>query len=143
MHHNKSLIFDLQATKRRQRIVGVFGKKYNERLVPVSEHTSIATISGFILKPEFSKKTRGEQFLFINNRYIKNNSINHAIRVVFKDLISHDQFPSYFIYLTVPTASIEVNIHRSTIEIYFEDETSNKPLRSEVPKTHFGILNQD
>ena len=123
MHHNKSLIFDLPAIKIRQRIVG-FLKKYNERLVPVSEHTSITTISGFILKPEFSKKTRGEQFLFINNRYIKNNSINHAIKVVFKDLISHDQFPSYFIYLTVPTESIDVNIHPSKIEIKFEDERS-------------------
>ena len=124
MHHNKSLIFDLQATKRRQRIVGVFGKKYNERLVPVNEHTSITTINGYILKPEFSKRTRGEQFLFVNNRYIKNNSINHAIKVVFKDLISHDQFPSYFIHLTVPADSIDVNIHPSKIEIKFEDERS-------------------
>lgn len=124
MHHNKSLIFDLQATKRRQRIVGVFGKKYNERLVPVNEHTSITTINGYILKPEFSKRTRGEQFLFVNNRYIKNNSINHAIKVVYKDLISHDQFPSYFIHLTVPADSIDVNIHPSKIEIKFEDERS-------------------
>ena len=124
MHHNKSLIFDLPAIKRRQRIVGVFGKKYNERLVPVNEHTSITTINGYILKPEFSKRTRGEQFLFVNNRYIKNNSINHAIKVVYKDLISHDQFPSYFIHLTVPADSIDVNIHPSKIEIKFEDERS-------------------
>ena len=124
MHHNESLIFDLPPTKRRQRIVGIFGKKYNERLVPVDECTSITSISGFVLKPEYSKRTRGEQFLFINNRYIKNNFINHAIKVVFKDLIGHDQFPSYFIYLTVPSNSIDVNIHPSKIEIKFEDERS-------------------
>lgn len=124
MHHNESLIFDLPPTKRRQRIVGIFGKKYNERLVPVDEYTSITSISGFVLKPEYSKRTRGEQFLFINNRYIKNNFINHAIKVVFKDLIGHDQFPSYFIYLTVPSNSIDVNIHPSKIEIKFEDEKS-------------------
>ena len=124
MHHNESLIFDLPPTKRRQRIVGIFGKKYNERLVPVDECTSITSISGFVLKPEYSKRTRGEQFLFINNRYIKNNFINHAIKVVFKDLIGHDQFPSYFLYLTVPSNSIDVNIHPSKIEIKFEDERS-------------------
>jgi len=107
---------------RRQRIVGVFGNKYKERLVPVEEKTSITTIEGFVLKPEFSKRTRGEQFLFINNRYIKNNSINHAIKVVFKDLIGHDYFPSYFIHLTVPYDSIDVNIHPSKTEIKFEDE---------------------
>jgi DNA mismatch repair protein MutL len=122
MHHNESLLFDLPISKRRQRIVGVFGNKYKERLVPVEEKTSITTIEGFVLKPEFSKRTRGEQFLFINNRYIKNNSINHAIKVVFKDLIGHDYFPSYFIYLTVPYDSIDVNIHPSKTEIKFEDE---------------------
>ena len=122
MHHNESLLFDLPISMRRQRIVGIFGNKYKERLVPVEEKTSITTIEGFVLKPEFSKRTRGEQFLFINNRYIKNNSINHAIKVVFKDLIGHDYFPSYFIHLTVPYDSIDVNIHPSKTEIKFEDE---------------------
>jgi len=122
MHHNESLIFDLPITNRRQRIVSVFGKKYNERLVPVEEKTTITTISGFVLKPEFSKRTRGEQFLFINNRFIKNNSISHAIKVVFKDLIGIDNFPSYFIYLTVPLNSIDINIHPTKTELKFEDE---------------------
>jgi len=122
MHHNESLIFDLPITKRRQRIVAIFGKKYNERLVPVDEKTTITAISGFVLKPEFSKRTRGEQFLFINNRFIKNNSISHAIKVVFKDLIGNDYFPSYFIYLTVPLDSIDINIHPTKTELKFEDE---------------------
>ena len=122
MHHNKNLIFDLPSSNTRQRIVSIFGKKYNERLVPVEEETSITKISGFVLKPEFSKRTRGEQFLFINNRFIRNNSINHAIKVVFKDLIGNEYFPSYFIYLTLPLDSIDVNIHPSKTEIKFEDE---------------------
>ena len=122
MHHNNNVVFDLPITNTRQRIVSIFGKKYNERLVPVDEETSITKISGFVLKPEFSKRTRGEQFLFINNRFIRNNSINHAIKVVFKDLIGNDSFPSYFIYLTVPLDTIDVNIHPSKTEIKFEDE---------------------
>ena len=122
MHHNKNLIFDLPSSNTRQRIISIFGKKYNERLVPVEEETSITKISGFVLKPEFSKRTRGEQFLFINNRFIRNSSINHAIKVVFKDLIGSEYFPSYFIYLTLPLDSIDVNIHPSKTEIKFEDE---------------------
>ena len=122
MHHNNNLVFDLPISNTRQRIVSIFGKKYNERLVPVDEETSITKISGFVLKPEFSKRTRGEQFLFINNRFIRNNSISHAIKVVFKDLIGNESFPSYFIYLTVPLNSIDVNIHPSKTEIKFEDE---------------------
>lgn len=122
MHHNNNVVFDLPITNTRQRIVSIFGKKYNERLVPVDEETSITKISGFVLKPEFSKRTRGEQFLFINNRFIRNNSINHAVKVVFKDLIGNDSFPSYFIYLTVPLDTIDVNIHPSKTEIKFEDE---------------------
>ena len=122
MHNNNNLIFDLPISNIRQRIISIFGKKYNERLVPVEEETSITKISGFVLKPEFSKKTRGEQFLFINNRFIRNNSISHAIKVVFKDLIGNESFPSYFINLTVPLDTIDVNIHPTKTEIKFEDE---------------------
>ena len=122
MHHDDNLIFDLPEGNRRQRIVSIFGKKYNERLVPIEEDTSLSKISGFILKPEFSKRTRGEQFLFINDRFIKSNSLNHAINFAFKDLISKENFPSYFIYLDVPPNSIDVNIHPTKTEIKFEDE---------------------
>ena len=90
MHHNNNVVFDLPITNTRQRIVSIFGKKYNERLVPVDEETSITKISGFVLKPEFSKRTRGEQFLFINNRFIRNNSIN----------------PVSYTHLTLPTKRI-------------------------------------
>ena len=95
MHHNEHLLFDLPSANRKQRILSIFGKKYNERLVPIEETTSISKIHGFVVKPEFAKRTRGEQFIFVNNRFIKNSSINHAINVSFKDLISKEHFPSY------------------------------------------------
>ena len=122
MHHNDRLLFDLPASNRKQRLLAIFGKKYNERLVPIEESTSISKINGFVLKPEYSKRTRGEQFIFVNNRYIKNSSINHAIGIAYKDLISKEHFPSYFIFIEVPTNTIDINIHPTKTEIKFEDE---------------------
>jgi DNA mismatch repair protein MutL len=141
MYNNDQLTFDLPAGNRRQRIVSIFGKKYNERLVPVEEKTSITSISGFILKPEFSKRTRGEQFLFINNRFIKSSSINHAINFVFKDLISKDHFPSYFLYIDVPPNSIDVNIHPTKTEIKFEDERAIYTMVKSCVRSSLGKYN--
>ena len=121
MYNNNSNVFNLPASKLRQRIINIFGKRYNNRLVPVEEDTSITSISGFILKPEFAKRTRGEQYIFVNNRFIKSPYLNHAISQAFTELISKDQFPSYFIYLSVPSDSIDINIHPTKTEINFED----------------------
>lgn len=141
MYNNDHLSFDLPAGNRRQRIVSIFGKKYNERLVPIEEETSISTISGFILKPEFSKRTRGEQFLFINNRFIKSSSINHAINFAFKDLITKDHFPSYFLYIDVPPNSIDVNIHPTKTEIKFEDERAIYTMVKSCVRSSLGKYN--
>ena len=141
MYNNDQLSFDLKAGNRRQRLVSIFGKKYNERLVPVDENTSISKISGFVIKPEFSKRTRGEQFLFINNRFIKNTSINHAINFVFKDLITKDHFPSYFLYLEVPTNTIDVNIHPTKTEIKFEDERAIYSMVKSCVRNSLGRFN--
>ena len=141
MHHDDNLIFDLPEGNRRQRIVSIFGKKYNERLVPIEEDTSLSKISGFILKPEFSKRTRGEQFLFINDRFIKSNSLNHAINFAFKDLISKENFPSYFIYLDVPPNSIDVNIHPTKTEIKFEDERAIYSILKSCVRSSLGKYN--
>ena len=124
MYNNDNLVFDLPKATNRQRIINIFGKKYNERLVPLEEKTSITEISGFIIKPEFSKKTRGEQFFFVNDRFIKNTYLNHAVRNAYKELISKDQFPSYFIYLTVPKDSLDINIHPTKTEVKFQDDRS-------------------
>ncbi|MBE7443179.1 MAG: DNA mismatch repair protein MutL, partial [Flavobacteriales bacterium] len=88
----------------------------------VTESTDIVSIEGFVSKPEFAKKTRGEQFFFVNNRFIKNAYLNHAIQSAFDQLLSSDQFPSYFLNLTIDPTKIDINIHPTKTEIKFEDE---------------------
>ncbi|HKJ07078.1 MAG TPA: DNA mismatch repair endonuclease MutL, partial [Flavobacteriaceae bacterium] len=122
LHHNTSEIYNLPVGNLRQRIVAVFGKKTNEKLVPITEKTPVVKIEGFVAKPEFAKKKRGEQFFFVNNRFIKNAYLNHAVSSAFENLINPGYHPSYFLYLTVPTDSIDINIHPTKTEIKFNDE---------------------
>lgn len=122
MYNAENEVFNLKKGSFRQRIVGVFGDKYNQKLVPVSESTDIVSIEGFVSKPEFAKKTRGEQFFFVNNRFIKNAYLNHAVQNAFEQLLSKDQFPSYFLNLTINPTKIDINIHPTKTEIKFEDE---------------------
>lgn len=122
MFNNGNEVFNLNKGSFRQRIVSVFGDKYNQKLVPVTESTDIVSIEGFVTKPEFAKKTRGEQFFFVNNRFIKNAYLNHAIQSAFDQLLSKDQYPSYFLKLTIDPSKIDINIHPTKTEIKFEDE---------------------
>jgi DNA mismatch repair protein MutL len=122
VYHNDQIQLSLERGNLKQRIIGLMGNNYNERLVPVEEQTEIVKISGFVCKPEYAKKTRGEQFLFVNNRFIKNNYLHHAIQHAFEDLIARDSYVSYFIHLEVNPASIDVNIHPTKTEVKFEDE---------------------
>jgi len=124
LYHNENNVYQLIASKLRQRIVGVFGKKTNEKLVPIKEETDILKINGFIAKPEFAKKKRGEQFFFANNRFIKNNYLNHAVLSAFEGLLGSGYYPTYFLYLTVPTNQIDINIHPTKTEVKFENEQS-------------------
>lgn len=120
--NNDSELFDLPGTTLRQRIVHIFGSKFNEKLVPVEENTPILKLTGFICKPEFSKKTRGEQFFFANNRYIRNNYLHRAVCHAFEGLINENNHPSYFLFLEIDPARIDVNIHPTKTEIKFDDE---------------------
>lgn len=122
MLHNGNELFVLPASNLRQRIVNVFGSRTNEKLVPVTETTEIVTVDGFVGKPEFAKKTRGEQFFFVNNRYIKSSYLNHAITAAYEGLLKEGTHPSYFLYLKVPPGSIDINIHPTKTEIKFDDE---------------------
>ncbi|MCB9034253.1 MAG: DNA mismatch repair endonuclease MutL [Chitinophagales bacterium] len=122
MHHNGSEVFHLKAGNLRQRIVGIFGKNYNEKLVPVEEQTDYITIKGFIGKPELTKKTRGEQYFFVNNRFIKSNFLNHAIVKTYEGLIAEKSYPFYCLFIEVDPATIDVNVHPTKQEIKFEDE---------------------
>lgn len=120
--NNGSEMFNLPASNYRQRIVNVFGGKTNEKLVPVQETTEIIEIQGFVAKPEYAKKSRGEQFFFVNDRFIKSGYLHHAVTSAFEGLLKEGTHPSYFLYLTLPPNSIDINIHPTKTEIKFDDE---------------------
>lgn len=122
MYHNNSEVFNLPSQNLRQRVAGIFGGKTNEKLVPIAEETELVTIQGFVTKPEFAKKTRGEQFFFVNNRFIKSGYLHHAIMSAYEGLLKDGCQPGYFIYLSVPPQSIDINIHPTKTEIKFDDE---------------------
>ena len=122
MYHNEGELFQLPKGNLKQRIVNIFGGKTNEKLVPVEEETDILTINGFVVKPEFSKKTRGEQFFFVNDRFIKSAYLNHAVTAAFDGLLPDRSRASYFLYLKVDPKTIDINIHPTKTEIKFDDE---------------------
>ena len=133
MYHNGSEVFNLPSSNYRQRIVNIFGTKTNEKLVPVNENTDVLDISGFVGKPEYAKKSRGEQFFFVNNRFIKSAYLNHAISSAFDGLLKDGAHASYFLNLTVDPQTIDINIHPTKTEVKFEDEqTLYALLRSAV-----------
>lgn len=120
--HNGGEVFNYPKASLRQRIVHVFGNKYNEKLVPVDEQTDIVNVGGYVGKPDASKKTRGEQYIFVNHRFIKNSYLNHAITGAFDQLLPDGHFPLYLVYLEIDPAQIDINIHPTKTEIKFQDE---------------------
>ncbi|MEH6657158.1 DNA mismatch repair endonuclease MutL [Leeuwenhoekiella marinoflava] len=141
LYHNDSELFNLPKANKRQRIVGVFGPKTNEKLVPVTEDTEIVNIDGFIVKPEFSKKTKGEQFFFVNDRFIKHPYLNHSVSAAFDGLLPDRARASYFIYLKVDPKSIDINIHPTKTEVKFEDEHAIYTLLRAAVKHSLGQFN--
>ncbi len=122
LHHNGNEIYHLQKGNLRQRIIAILGKSYNDKLVPVSETTDIIQISGFIGKAEAARKTKGDQFFFVNNRFIKSAYLNHAIRSAYEELITKDHYPLYVLFLEMDPSSIDINVHPTKQEIKFENE---------------------
>jgi DNA mismatch repair protein MutL len=120
--HNDQEIYHLLPGPIRKRIVDVFGKNYNDKLVPVSEHTDIVRVEGFVAKPEAAKKTRGEQFFFVNNRFFRDTYFNHAVSSAFEQLLPGRLFPGYFLFLEVDPKQIDVNVHPTKTEIKFEED---------------------
>lgn len=141
MYHNGSEMFNLLISNHRQRIVNTFGGKTNEKLVPVKEDTEVLKISGFVGKPEFAKKTRGEQFFFVNNRFIKSAYLNHSINSAFNGLLREGTHASYFLYLEVDPKTIDINIHPTKTEIKFEDEHMLYALLRSAVKHSLGQFN--
>ncbi|MBK5213721.1 MAG: DNA mismatch repair endonuclease MutL [Flavobacteriaceae bacterium] len=141
MLHNGGDVFNLPAENLRQRIVHIFGSKTNEKLVPVHEETEILKIEGFVLKPEFGKKSRGEQFFFVNNRFIKSPYLHHAVASAFEGLMKNNIHPGYFLFLEVDPHSIDINIHPTKTEIKFEDEHSIYAMLRATVKHSLGQFN--
>lgn len=127
--HNDNEIFNLpqaesenESANLRQRIVGIMGRNTNEKLVPIQEETEILSIRGFVGKPSYSKKKRGEQFFFVNKRFVKHNYLHHAVQSAFEGLIKAGSHPSYYLFLEVPRKSVDVNIHPTKTEVKFDNE---------------------
>jgi len=120
--HNNSDIYNLPQSNIRQRIVNVFGKKINANLIALETETSLIKIGGFIGKPEHARKKAGEQFFFINNRFMRNAYLNKAITEAYERILPPETLPSYFIFLEADPASIDINIHPTKTEIKFEHQ---------------------
>ncbi|MCB0578928.1 MAG: DNA mismatch repair endonuclease MutL [Phaeodactylibacter sp.] len=122
LHHNGSEVFHLPPGNLRQRLTGIFGANSNKKLVPVAEETDILKLTGFVGKPEFAKKTRGEQYFYVNNRFIKSSYLNHAVVSAYENLLPADTYPLYVIFMETDPARIDINVHPTKQEIKFEDE---------------------
>ena len=122
LYHNDSEVYLLPKANIRQRIVSVFGKRINQNLITVESNTSIINIKGFIGKPEYARKKSGEQFFFINNRFMRSAYFNKAILNAYNQILQPESVPSYFLYLDAHPSTIDVNIHPTKTEIKFEDQ---------------------
>lgn len=141
LHHNNTELFHLEPGTLRQRVVAIFGSQYNQRLVPVDEETNILKVAGYVGKPEFARKTRGEQFFFINKRFIKNAYLHHAVQGAYEELMPSDSFASYFLMMDIDPKTIDINIHPTKTEIKFEDERSVYAILRSAIKRALGQYN--
>jgi DNA mismatch repair protein MutL len=116
------VIYDVPEGKLSQRIVGLFGKSYQEQLAPCQEETQLARVKGYVGKPDFARKTRGEQFLFVNRRFIRSNYLHHAVMSAFEGLLAENSYPFYVIFIEIDPKHIDVNVHPTKTEIKFDDE---------------------
>ncbi len=139
--NNGNEMFQLPSSNLRQRIVNVLGNKLNDKLVPVQETTEIVEINGFAIKPEMAKKTRGEQFFFVNDRFIKSGYLHHAVTAAFEGLLKEGTHPGYFLYLKLPPNSIDINIHPTKTEVKFDDEQALYAILRATVKHSLGQFN--
>ncbi|MFQ3340642.1 MAG: DNA mismatch repair protein MutL [Flavobacteriaceae bacterium] len=138
--NNGNELFDLPITSFRKRIVNIFGTKLDTLLVPVEETTSLASLEGFVLKPTFTKKTRGQQFFFVNDRFIRSPFLHHSVSAAFEGLLKPGYHPGYFLFLHLDPKTIDINIHPAKTEVKFEDEQSLYAILRSAIKHSLGIF---
>ena len=134
-------LYNLSTENFKNRIIQLFGRRYKQKILQIKEQTTIVAIDGFLGNPLDAKKTRGEQYLFVNNRFIRSPYLNHAIKESMADLIQTDQHPSYFIFLNIDPQYIDVNIHPNKTEVKFEDEKSIYQILKSACKRTIGMSN--
>ena len=130
LYHNGKLIFQLNGSNFKQRIISVFGNHFKDKLFPVEQETDFMKISGFIAKPENAKKKKSEQYMFINHRYVRHNLLNFAIETAYSELIPQGYKPAYFIDIEIDPSAIDINVSPTKVEVKLQDE-----------KFMFGFLN--
>lgn len=124
LHHNGSALYELSGSNKRVRIVSLFGKNINQNLIPIDTETSLVKLSGFVGQPKHARKTFGEQFFFVNHRFMKHPFFHKAIMQAYEKILPPDSIPSYFIFFDLNPADIDVNIHPTKTEIKFENESA-------------------
>ncbi|AIM38821.1 DNA mismatch repair endonuclease MutL [Sphingobacterium sp. SG20118] len=141
LHSDGNEMFHLPAETLKQRIVHLFGNTYNQRLVPVEEDTTIIKVNGFVGKPQFAKKTRGEQFFFVNKRFIRDHYLNHAVMNAFEEILPAETFPLYVLFIDIDPSKIDINVHPTKTEIKYEDEKAIYAIIRSAVKRSLGRYN--
>jgi len=141
LYQNDLEAYNLPAGKLSHRIVGLFGKNYREQLAACQEETPFVSVTGYIGKPEFAKRTRGEQFFFVNKRYIRHNYLHHAVISAFEGLLPEDCHPFYVLFLDIDPVHIDINVHPTKTEIKFDDERSVYSIVLAAVKKAMGLYN--
>src|SRR5580704_5352165 len=141
LHHDGQEVYHLPATTLKQRIIHLFGRDYNERLVPVEEDTSVIKLRGFVGKHEYARKTRGEQFFFVNNRFIRDAYLNHAVLTAFEELLPDEAYPLYVLFIEIDPSKIDINVHPTKTEIKYQDEKAIYAIIRSAVKRSLGKYN--
>tara|TARA_B100001057_G_scaffold146988_2_gene146969 strand:- start:54370 stop:56118 length:1749 start_codon:yes stop_codon:yes gene_type:complete len=137
--NNGEEIFYLKKESLKKRVISIYGEKIRENLIPLNEDTQIARLYGFILKPEFAKKSRSNQFIFVNNRSVKSQFINHSIFSSFDGLLRDGYYPGYFLFIEIDPTKIDVNVHPNKTEIKFDDDQNLYSIINSAVKHGLGI----
>lgn len=141
LYHNDIEVYKLPGAKLSKRIVDLFGKSYREQLAACEEDTPYVSISGYVGKPESAKKSRGDQYFFINNRFIKSPYLHHAVTMAFEGTIPERHYPFYVLNITINPAHVDINIHPQKTEIKFEDEKAVYSILRSAVRQAIGVYN--
>jgi len=141
MHHDGQEVYHLPAAPLKQRILHLLGNNYNQRLVPVEEDTTIIKLHGYVGKPEFARRTRGEQFFFVNNRFIKDAYLNHAVLTAFEELLPDESYPLYVLFIDIDPSRIDINVHPTKTEIKYQDDKAIYAIIRSAVKRALGKYN--